>query len=224
MDGRGHAEGTTAFPGLRRWSRRSPRDQAGRRSPRGAARSGSLPHIAWSESSGTADRNLESCGSSPLPYQARSRVEPPRSANVHALPHLDRHARMAYRWSCAAQRVAFLSLAARRSDTPTRATARVRKEPTGSTPKLAHVRQPRTEVINPAWGFLARSKRGTRPMPACVFGGTRRKRNTVLPIRMGSDQGRGRCLVALAATIEPGSDFPIGVTWRWRRKELEGSG
>ena len=28
-------------------------------------------------------------------------------------------------------------------------------------PKLAHVRQPMTEVINPAWGFLARSKQGT---------------------------------------------------------------
>ena len=26
-------------------------------------------------------------------------------------------------------------------------------------PKLDHVRQPMTEVINPAWGFLARSKR-----------------------------------------------------------------
>ena len=37
---------------------------------------------------------------------------------------------------------------ARRSDTPTRATAR-REEPTGSTPKLAHVRQPRTMVVNP---------------------------------------------------------------------------
>jgi hypothetical protein len=36
-----------------------------------------------------------------------------------------------------------------RSDTPTRATARARKEPTGSTPKLAHVRQPRTMVVNP---------------------------------------------------------------------------
>src|SRR5271165_2790814 len=67
-------------------------------------------------------------------------------------------------------------------------------------PKLAHVRQPMTEVISPAWGFLARSKRGTRPMQAWVFGGTRqrRKKNTVLRIRMGRDQGRGRCLVALA--------------------------
>ena len=43
-------------------------------------------------------------------------------------------------------------------------------------PKLAHVRQPLTEVINPAWGFLARSKRGTRPMPAWLFGGTRQRR------------------------------------------------
>jgi hypothetical protein len=43
-------------------------------------------------------------------------------------------------------------------------------------PKLAHVRQPMTEVINPAWGFLARSKRGTRPMPAWLFGGTRQRR------------------------------------------------
>ena len=43
-------------------------------------------------------------------------------------------------------------------------------------PKLAHVRQPMTEVINPAWEFLARSKRGTRPMPAWLFGGTRQRR------------------------------------------------
>src|SRR5208283_2670463 len=43
-------------------------------------------------------------------------------------------------------------------------------------PKLAHVRQPTTEVISPAWGFLARSKRGTRPMPAWLFGGTRQRR------------------------------------------------
>jgi hypothetical protein len=43
-------------------------------------------------------------------------------------------------------------------------------------PKLAHVRQPMTEVISPAWGFLARSKRGTRPMPAWLFGGTRQRR------------------------------------------------
>src|SRR5271157_2759160 len=43
-------------------------------------------------------------------------------------------------------------------------------------PKLAHVRQPMTEVINPAWGFLDRSKRGTRPMPAWLFGGTRQRR------------------------------------------------
>jgi len=35
------------------------------------------------------------------------------------LPRLDRHGRMAYRWSCAAQRVTFLSSCARRSDTPT---------------------------------------------------------------------------------------------------------
>src|SRR5271168_2071652 len=34
--------------------------------------------------------------------------------------------------------------------TPTRATARARKQPTGSTPKLARVRQPRTTVVNPA--------------------------------------------------------------------------
>ena len=33
---------------------------------------------------------------------------------------------------------------------PPRATASTRKEPTGSTPKLAHVRQPRTTVVNPA--------------------------------------------------------------------------
>jgi hypothetical protein len=58
--------------------------------------------------------------------------------------------RMAYSWSCAAQRVAFHSSCALRSDTPTRATARTRKEPTRSTPKLAHVRQPRTTVVNPA--------------------------------------------------------------------------
>ena len=43
-------------------------------------------------------------------------------------------------------------------------------------PKLAHVRQPITEVINPAWGLLARSKRGTRPMPVWLFGGTRQRR------------------------------------------------
>src|SRR5262245_3146813 len=35
---------------------------------------------------------------------------------------------------------------------PTRATARARKEPTGSTPELAHVRQPRTTAVSPAWG------------------------------------------------------------------------
>ena len=46
----------------------------------------------------------------------------------------------------------------------------------GEPPKLAHVRQPMTEVISPAWGFLARSKRGTRPMPAWLFGGTRQRR------------------------------------------------
>src|SRR5208337_854344 len=46
------------------------------------------------------------------------------------------------------------------------------KEP----PKLAHVRQPMTEVMNPASGFLARSKQGTRPMPAWLFGGTRQRR------------------------------------------------
>ena len=34
--------------------------------------------------------------------------------------------------------------------TPTRATARARKQPTRSTPKLARVRQPRTTVVNPA--------------------------------------------------------------------------
>ena len=34
--------------------------------------------------------------------------------------------------------------------TPTRATARAREEATGSTPKLAHVRQPRTTAVNPA--------------------------------------------------------------------------
>ena len=63
----------------------------------------------------------------------------------------------------------------RRSDTSMRATARAQgtdREP----PKLAHVRQPMTEVINPAWGFLARSKRGTRPMPAWLFGRTRQRR------------------------------------------------
>ena len=42
--------------------------------------------------------------------------------------------------------------------------------------RSGHVRQPMTEVINPAWGFLARSKRGTRPMPAWLFGGTRQRR------------------------------------------------
>ena len=90
------------------------------------------------------------------------------------LLRLDRHTRMAYPWSCAAQQVTFCPLA-RRSDTPTRATARAQgtdREP----PKLAHVRQPMTEVINPAWGFLARSKRGTRLMPAWLFGGTRQRR------------------------------------------------
>ena len=105
----------------------------GRRSPRGAARSGSLPLIAWSESSGTADRNLESCGSSPLPYQARSRVEPPRSAKVHVYCiWIGTH-------QCLAAGVVrsgespFFPLA-HWSDTPTRATARARKEPTGSLP------------------------------------------------------------------------------------------
>ena len=49
------------------------------------------------------------------------------------LLRLDRHTRMAYPWSCAAQQVTFCPLA-RRSDTPTRATARARKEPTGSLP------------------------------------------------------------------------------------------
>ena len=77
---------------------------------------------------------------------------------------------------CLAARKATLR---RRSDTPTRATARAQgtdREP----PKLAHVRQPMTEVINPAWGFLARSKRGTRPMPAWLFGGSETKKK-VLP-------------------------------------------
>jgi hypothetical protein len=34
--------------------------------------------------------------------------------------------------------------------TPTRATARAREEATGNTPKLAHVRQPRTTAVSPA--------------------------------------------------------------------------
>src|SRR5262249_36983721 len=36
--------------------------------------------------------------------------------------------------------------------TPKRAIAWPRKEPRGSTPKVAHVRQPRTTVVNPACG------------------------------------------------------------------------
>src|SRR5215472_2468247 len=39
-----------------------------------------------------------------------------------------------------------------RPTTPTRATAWPRKEPRGSTPKVAHVRQPRTTVVNPVCG------------------------------------------------------------------------
>ena len=45
-----------------------------------------------------------------------------------------------------------------------------------SSSKPAHVSQPRTEVINPARGLLARSKRGTRSMPAWLFAGTRQRR------------------------------------------------
>ncbi len=44
----------------------------------------------------------------------------------------------------------FFSFCARRSDTPTRATARSRKESTRSTPKLAYVRKRRRTVVNPA--------------------------------------------------------------------------
>jgi hypothetical protein len=66
------------------------------------------------------------------------------------LLRLDRRARIAYRWGCAAPRFTFLSTCARRSDTPTRATARASKEPTGSNHRRAHVRQPRTTLVNAA--------------------------------------------------------------------------
>jgi len=48
------------------------------------------------------------------------------------LRRLDRHARMAFPWSCPAQRVTFLSFCARRSDTPTRIVDTGNKSPKGA--------------------------------------------------------------------------------------------
>jgi hypothetical protein len=56
---------------------------------------------------------------------------------------------------------------ARRSDTPTHATARVRKEPTRTSPKLAPVRRPRTTVVNPARGSSLAGNSGWQEPKTC---------------------------------------------------------
>ena len=87
-------------------------------------------------------------------------------------------------------------------------------QPTGSSQSWLMSRQPMTEVINPAWGFLARSKRGTRPMPAWLFGGTRR----IQCWHSGWEETKeGAAVWWRSLTIEPGSDFPIGVRDRGHR-------
>ena len=65
-------------------------------------------------------------------------------------------------------------------------------------PKLTHVRQPRTEGDKSDMG-VPRSIETRNKIHACMaLRWNETKKNTVLRIRMGRDQGRGRCLVALA--------------------------
>ena len=81
---------------------------------------------------------------------------------------------------------------ARRSDTPTRATASTGKEPIGSTPKLAH-QTAEDDRGKAAVRFLARSKRGTSFRTTSLLGGTERRRRRICTRSPGRDQGRRRC-------------------------------
>jgi hypothetical protein len=105
----------------------------------------------------------------------------------------------------------FFPLARVGPTTPKRARARAsRRPPPGSVSKLADVRQPRTTVVNPTWGFLARSKRRTRSMPAWLFAGTRPRRRG-LAHQVGKGPRKEPLVGGARLTLETGSGFPIGV-------------
>jgi hypothetical protein len=103
------------------------------------------------------------------------------------------------------------SRCARRSDTPTHATARARKEPTGSTPKAGSCQTAKDDGGKPGVRFLARSKRGTR---------FRLRRSSVERNKEGDGFARlrwgetkeGDAVGGARLTIEIGAEFPIGIT------------
>ena len=80
-----------------------------------------------------------------------------------------------------------------RSDTLPRATARARKEPTGSNPQAGSCQTAKDDYGKPGVRFLARSKRGTRFRTAPLLGGTRQSRRRFCSPWVGRDQGRRHC-------------------------------
>ena len=85
----------------------------------------------------------------------------------------------------------------RRSDTPTRATARGARNRQGAS--QAGSCQTANDGSDKSGMGVPRSIETRNKTHACMaLRWNETKKNTVLRIRMGRDQGRGRCLVALA--------------------------
>ena len=83
-------------------------------------------------------------------------------------------------------------------DLQSKATGGTSKEAVGNHLQAGSSQPAKDGSDTPGMGALARSQRGTRSMPAWLRSGTRQRMKTVLCIRLGSDQGRSRCLVAFS--------------------------
>jgi hypothetical protein len=105
----------------------------------------------------------------------------------------------------------FFPLARVGPTTPTRASARARKEPTGSAPKAGSRQTAKDDVGKPCVRFLARSKRGTRFRTASLLGGRKLRTRRFCTPSVGRDEARRRCWWRSPDDREL-AEFPIGIT------------
>ncbi len=101
---------------------------------------------------------------------------------------------------------------------PTRATARAHKQPIGSTPKLARVKQPRTTVVNPASGSSLDRNEEQGP---CLQGSSleQDKAEDGFAHPAGKTPRKEPLFGVAPQKMETGSDFTIGLisSPRWEQ-------
>ena len=102
---------------------------------------------------------------------------------------------------------------ARRSDTPTRATARTRKEPTGEHPQAGSCQTAKDDGGKPGVRFLARSKRRKVSGPRRSSVERDKEGDGFVHLRW-EETKEGDTVGGARLTIETGAGFPISISGR----------